>query len=95
MLHDGFKNTYSLVIDKEKIVLNPLAPNQIHKIKPRLGSEKKRDLLMISEIRVERALSKGKQVLALLILESNKIEKVTPLHPLVIPLISQYHDVFP
>jgi len=59
VVHDGFKNTYSLVVDKEKIVLNPLAPNQIHKIKPGVGSEKKRDLLMMSETRVERALSKG------------------------------------
>jgi len=28
-------------------------------------------------------------------LSSNKSEEVTPLHPLVSPLISQYHDVFP
>jgi len=49
----------------------------------------------MSETRVERDLSKGKQVLALLVLESNKSEEVTPLHPLVSPLISQYHDVFP
>jgi len=42
-------------------------------------SEKKRDLLMMSETRVEKALSKGKQVLALLMLESNKSEEVTPL----------------
>jgi len=60
VMHDGFKNTYSLIIDKEKIVLNPLPPNQVHKIKPGVGSEKKRDLLMLSETRVERALSKGK-----------------------------------
>jgi len=77
-VHDGFKNTSSLVVDKEKIVLNALAPNQIHKIKPGVGSEKKGDLLMMSETRVERALSKGKQVLALLMLESNKTEEVTP-----------------
>ena len=95
VLHDGFKNTYSLVIDKEKIVLNPLPPNQIHKSKPGVGSEEKRDLLMLSETRVERALSKGKQVLASLTLESNKSEEVTPLHPKIIPLISQYKDVFP
>jgi len=50
---------------------------------------------MMSETQDERALSKGKQVLALLMLESNKSEEVTPLHPLVIPLIYQYHDVFP
>jgi len=84
-----------LVVDKEKIVLNSLAPNQNHKIKPGVGSEKKGDLPMMSKTRVERALIKGKQLLALLILESNKIEEVTPLHPLVSPLISQYHDVFP
>ena len=95
VLHDGFKNAYSLVIDKEKIVLNPLPPNQIHKSKPGVGSEEKRDLLMLSETRVERALSKGKQVLASLTLESNKSEEVTPLHPKIIPLISQSKDVFP
>jgi len=68
--------------------------SQINKAKPRVGSEKKRDLLMFSETRVERALRKGRQVLALLILESNKSEEVTPLHPKVIPFISQYQDVF-
>jgi len=55
VIHDGFKNTYALIIDKGKIVLNPLPPNQVHKIKPDVGSEKKRDLLMLSETRVERA----------------------------------------
>ena len=94
-MHDGFKNTYSLIIDKEKIVLNPLPPNQGHKIKPRVGSEKKRDILMLSETRVERDLSKGKQVLALFMLESNKSKQVPPLHLMIHPLISQYQDVFP
>jgi len=61
VLHDGFKNIYSLVIDREKIILNPLPPNQVHKIKRGGGaSEKKRDLLMLSETRVEKTLSKGK-----------------------------------
>ena len=95
VVHDGFKNTYSLIVDKEKIVLNPLPLNQVYKTKPGVGSEKKRDLLMLSETRVERVLSKGTQVLALLILESNKSEEVTPLHPSLGPLISQYQDVFP
>jgi len=64
--------TYSLIVDKERIVLNPLPPNQVHKTKPGVGSEKKRDLFMLSEIWVDRASSNGKQVLALLMLESNK-----------------------
>jgi len=55
VMHDGFNNTYSLIIDKEKIVLNPLPPNQVHKIKPGVGSEKKRYLLVLIETRVERA----------------------------------------
>jgi len=90
VIHDGFLNTYSSIIGKEKIVLNPLPPNQVHKTKPGVGSEKKIDLLMLSETRVERALSKGKQVLALLMLESNKSEEDTSLHPLVLPLLSKY-----
>ena len=49
VVYDGFKNTHSLVVDKETLVLNPLAANQIHKIKAGVGSEKKRDLLMMSE----------------------------------------------
>ena len=49
VMHDGFKNTYSLIIDKERIVLNPLPPNEVHKTKPGVGSKKKRDLLMLSE----------------------------------------------
>jgi len=36
---------------------------------------------MLSKTRVERAVSKGKQVLTLIMLESNKSEEVTPLHP--------------
>jgi len=76
-MHDGFKNAYSLIIDKERIVLNPLPPNQVHKTKPGVASEKKRDLFM-SETRVKRALSKDKQVLALLMPECNKSEEVTP-----------------
>ena len=95
VMHDGFKNTYSLVIDKEKIVLNPLPRNQVHKSKPGVGSEKKRDFLMMSETRVERALSKDKQLLALLMLESNKSEEVTPLHPKFGPLLSPCQVVFP
>jgi len=27
LIHDGLKKTYSLIIDKEMIVLNPLPPN--------------------------------------------------------------------
>ena len=50
---------------------------------------------MLSETRVEKALSKGKQVLALLMLESNKNEEVTPLYPMIRLLISQHQDVFP
>ena len=84
-MHDGFKNAYSLIIDKEKIVLNPLPPNQVHKIKLEVGGEKKRDILMLSGMWVERALSNGKQGLALLMLDSNKSAKVTPLHPIICP----------
>ena len=39
VMHDGFKNTYSLIIDKERIVLNPLPPNQVQKTKPGMRSE--------------------------------------------------------
>jgi len=94
-MHDSFKNTYSLIIKKEKIVPKPLPPNQVHEIKPRVGSEKNRELLMLSETRVERALSKGRQVPALLMLKSNESEEVAPLHPKISPLILQYQDVFP
>jgi len=94
VVHDGFKNTYFFVIDKEKIVLNLLPPNQVHKIKPGIGSEKKTDLLMLSETQVERPLGKGKQVLASLMLESNKSKEMNPLHPMICPLISQYQDIF-
>jgi len=45
VIHDGFKNTYSLIIDKEKIVLNPLLPNQVHKTKPRLEVRKRETFL--------------------------------------------------
>jgi len=86
-MYDGFKKTYSFIIDKDRIVLNPLPPNQVHKTILEVGKEKRRDLLMLSETRVERALSKNKQVLALLMLESNKSKEVTPLHPKICPFI--------
>lgn len=91
----SFKVASSLIIGKERIVLNSLPPNQVYKTKARVRSKKKRDILMFSETRVERALSIGKQVLALLTLESNKSEEVTPPDPKIGPLISQYQDVFP
>ena len=50
---------------------------------------------MLSETRVERALSKYKQVLALSMLEGDISEELTPFHPKIGPLISQYQDVFP
>jgi len=59
-MHDGFKDTYSLIINKERNVLNPLPSNQVHKTKLGVGSEKRRDFLMLSEAWVERPLSKGK-----------------------------------
>ena len=95
VVNGGFKNTYSLIVHKEKIVVNPLPPNQVHETKPGVGSEKKGHFLMLSETRVERALRKVKQVLTLLMPESNKSDEVTPLHPSICPLISQHEDVFP
>jgi len=49
----------------------------------------------MSEIRVEKAISKSKPLFSLLMVEANTSEVVKPLHPLAQLLLREFDDVFP
>jgi len=49
----------------------------------------------MSDTWVQRAISKGKPLFALLIVELNTIEEVKPLHPLAQSILKEFEDVFP
>jgi len=49
VLHDGLKNTYTLYLSNENIVLNQFLPSQVHKTNLGVGSEKKGNPIMMSK----------------------------------------------
>jgi len=69
-IHNGIANTYTFKVKSCNYTLTPLPLNQLQNIKASLGegntSEK---ALFLSETLVERSISKGKPVYALLVLE--------------------------
>jgi len=74
--------------------LVPLPPSQVGHILPSPGKGNTSEItLLLSERRVERSISEGETVFALLVFK--KGEEKTPLHPLVQSLIHEYRDVFP
>jgi len=83
-IHNGIANTYTFKVKGWNYTLTPLPLNQIWNIKTFLGegniSEK---ALFLSETRVERSISKGKHVYALLVLEEGERER-----DLCIPLLN-------
>jgi len=74
------------------LTLTSLPPPKLLKSKLGKGSEKS---LFISEMRVERAISKSNSVFALLLIESNTREEVTPIYPLAQSLLRELENVFP
>jgi len=64
VMHDSRENTYSFLKEQKLITLAPLSPSMIQKIQ--LGEESTRkENLFLNEIRVERAISKHKNILSL------------------------------
>ncbi|KAL3726789.1 hypothetical protein ACJRO7_031655 [Eucalyptus globulus] len=92
-MHDGRKNTYSLHKEQKCITLLPLSPYSIHNNQPGEGNTCKENLFL-SETRVERAISKQKNVFALLVVEK-KSEIERPIHPKMHCLLKEFAYVFP
>ncbi|XP_061359838.1 uncharacterized protein LOC133303885 [Gastrolobium bilobum] len=93
-VHDGHKNTYSLVDNQKKITFTPLAPNEIHVNLYGEGNTREKNSYM-SETEVERSLLQNKPIFALLVVETSMNTVEAPLHPLVQHLIEKFQDVFP
>ena len=68
--------------------LTPLA----HKYKLREGCE---EILFISEIGVQRNISKSKSLFLLLLMEPNISEEVTPFHPFVQSPLNEFFEINP
>ncbi|XP_056158507.1 uncharacterized protein LOC130134829 [Syzygium oleosum] len=92
-VRDGHKNTYSFRKEQKCITLLPLNPSLIHRNQPGEGNTGK-ESLFLNETRVERAISKQKNVFALLMVEK-KSEIERPIHPKKHRLLKDFADVFP
>jgi len=85
-------NTYTFKVKGRNYTLTLLALSQIQTVSHRERKTCRRPCFFI-ETHVERFISKGKPIYALLVVE--KGEEETPLHPLTQPLIHEFMDVFP
>ena len=94
VMHDGRKNTYSFMMDKKKIVLNPLSPTIKHKEPLGTGNTIKENLL-IGENEMGKEIDQGHFVFICLLRETQESERENPIHPLVKEVLVEYHDVFP
>jgi len=75
------------------MTLTPLPPNQTQK--PKTGRVvRKESALLVNGGRVERAITKGKPMVAVPIPESAPNSDAVTLHPSVQPLIEEFQDVF-
>ncbi|CAL9121046.1 unnamed protein product, partial [Musa textilis] len=92
-VHDGRKNTYSFRKEQKAITLLPLNPSLIQRNQPGKGNTGK-ESLFLNETRVERAISKQKNVFALLMVEK-KIKMGQPIHPKMHCLWKDFADMFP
>jgi len=92
MIYDGHANTYAFKYIRHNLTLTSLHPPKLHKSESGKGSEKS---LFMSETRVERAISKSKLLLALLMVELNTSEGVKFMHSLAQSLLKEFKDVFP
>ena len=82
--HYGQSNTYSFKLKGRKMTLTPLHPNQTQK--PKTGRVvHKESALLVNGERVERAITKGKPVFTVLMMESASNSDTATLHPSVQP----------
>ena len=91
-VHDGRKNTYSFWKEQKCITLLALNPSLIHRKQPGEGNPSKKSLFLI-ETRVERAISKQKNIFALLMVEK-KGEIERHIHPKMHSLFREFVDMF-
>ncbi|KAJ9567692.1 hypothetical protein OSB04_003658, partial [Centaurea solstitialis] len=95
VLHDGYQNTYSFVMNKKKVILEPLPSTLLQKqTEPGQNTMVEKSLFM-NEARVERAICKGKPVYVLLLTVNRFNDGETPLHVAVRLLLEEFKDVFP
>ena len=92
MIHDGHANTYAFMYMGHNLTWTSLPSPKLLKSKLGMGSEKN---LLMSETRVERAISKSKPLFVLPMVESNSSERVKPIHPLAQSPLKEFEDVFP
>ena len=94
VIHYEQSNTYSFKLKGKKMTLSPLPPKQTQK--PKTGRVvRKESALLFNGGRVKRAITKGKPVFAILMLESTPNSGTTALHPSVQHLVEDFQDVFP
>ena len=94
VLYHGQSDAYSLKLRGKKMTLTPLAPSQTHKTKTRKEKLKK-SALLINGGRVERTISKGEPIFAILMVEAAPSSDPTTFHPSVQPVLQEFKDVFP
>ncbi|XP_021737243.1 uncharacterized protein LOC110703765 [Chenopodium quinoa] len=77
VMHDGIKNTYSFMMDKKKIVLNPLSPTIKHKEPLDTGNTIKENLL-IGENEMGKEINQGHLVFIFLLREAQERISMDP-----------------
>ena len=92
MSHDRHANTYAFMYMGHNLTWTSLPSPKLLKSKLGMGSEKN---LLMSETRVERAISKSKPLFVLPMVESNSSERVKPIHPLAQSPLKEFDDVLP
>ena len=92
LIHGGHKNTYVFKHKGPNLTLTQLPQHTCLKFKSEKEREKR---LFMTEIQVEKAISKSKALFVLLMVESNTTEVVKPIHPVAQSLLKEFDDVFP
>ena len=85
--HYGHLNTYSFIKDNQKIVLASLKPSP-----PPI--EPKKEALMLYGKKFVKELQDEPVAFALVLLEENE-SKQAKMHPLMQPILEEFHDVVP
>lgn len=88
--HDGHQNTYSFIMAKKKIILDPLP----QKTEQRMMNKAKKSVFM-TETLIEKAINKGKTIYILFLTENRLNEGKKHVHPADGPLLTEFKEVFP
>ena len=85
-LHHGMSNTYLFKMRSGKWALMPLTPTRLHRTKPGMENTRQK-ALFASGNRGERAISKGKTIFCVLVVEAHTSEEMIDLNPPSITLV--------